>query len=282
MKFPDFEYVRPRDLEAALELLSDAERDAHVLAGGQSLLPMMAFRMARPAVLVDISRLDVLRSVSPAAAGDVARIGAAVTHAEIEDGAVSGALGVFLARVASGIAYRAVRNRGTLGGSLAQADPSADWPIVFAALEARLQLRSAEGTRDLPARQFSTGSLETALKPGEVIVAFEIDPPTQPIGFAKSVRKLGEYAEALAVAVLHRDRAEVWLGVIAGRPVTITLDVAAAAIGETRLLSSGAYRDVAAAVGAVAETLDDYSIHLAATVACRAMADALTHAGMSR
>jgi carbon-monoxide dehydrogenase medium subunit len=281
VKFSNFDYACPEDLAAALELLSDETREPTVLAGGQSLLPMMAFRMAQPALLVDVSRLEVLRSVSASAPGAPTRIGAAVTHAEIEDGAVAGGLGAFLARIASGIAYRAIRNKGTMGGSLAQADASADWPVVLAALDAQLHLASAAGTREVAAREFVLSPFETEIKPGELIVEVSVGFPDKPVGFAKSVRKIGEYAEALAVAVLHEDHAELWLGVVAGRPVTVTLDLAAAAAAGTRLLNQRAYRDVVSAVGEVVEELDDYVLHLTATTACRAMADALAPPGMA-
>ena len=124
MKAAAFEYARPRDVGEAIALLSQAKGSGKLLAGGQSLGPMLNLRLARPGLLVDISRLEELRAIEDA--GDALRIGAGVTHSAIEDANGSLAGGAMLVEVAGGIAYRAVRNRGTIGGSLAHADPAAD------------------------------------------------------------------------------------------------------------------------------------------------------------
>src|SRR5207244_2483442 len=136
MKAAQFEYIRPPDLGKALQLLSERREEAKVLAGGQSLGPMLNLRLARPQMLIDIARLDALRRIEDL--GARWRIGAAVTHAHLEDAALSGA--EMLTHVACGIAHRAVRNRGTIGGSVAHADPAADWPVALAALGATANL----------------------------------------------------------------------------------------------------------------------------------------------
>src|SRR5579862_2850801 len=136
MKPAPFAYQRPANLGEATAALSGDDPDVKAIAGGQSLGPMMNLRLARPSRLVDISRLPELRAVSDGR--DAAAIGAAVTHAEIEDGDAPDPLHGFLRHVAGGIAYRAVRNRGTIGGSLAHADPSADWLSALMAADARV------------------------------------------------------------------------------------------------------------------------------------------------
>jgi len=165
MKSAAFEYVRPKSLADAIGLLAQASgaaqqeaqaKDAQLMAGGQSLVAMMNLRVATPDLLIDIGRLDELQTVSEDA--DHVSLGACVTHAAIEDGKVEDPTNGMLASVAAGIAYRAVRNRGTVGGSLAHADPAAELPLVAQVLDAGLVLRSESGTRTLPAAAFFAGS----------------------------------------------------------------------------------------------------------------------------
>jgi len=131
--FP-FEYARPKDLRKAGALLAQSGEGARVLAGGQSLVPMLNFRLARPSALIAIHHLPELRAVEESA--DAVTIGACVTHSMIADGRTPYIGDSILARIADGIAYRAVRNRGTIGGSLAHADPAADWLCTLTALGA--------------------------------------------------------------------------------------------------------------------------------------------------
>ena len=139
MKPAAFDYVRPKSLAEAIAILSAAAGDAQILAGGQSLVAMMNLRVAAPDLLVDIARLDELRTVSETS--DHVVLGACVTHAAIEDCLVPDPSRGFMPDVASNLAYRAVRTRGTLGGSLALSDPAADWPTVMSALAAQVLLR---------------------------------------------------------------------------------------------------------------------------------------------
>src|SRR5262249_34920491 len=146
MKAARFDYLRPADLQqavAALDSGTKAEGGAKLLAGGQSLGPMLNLRLARPALVGDVARLESLARIEDV--GHAWRIGACVTHSRIEDGRLAG--GEMLRAVAAGIAYRAVRNRGTIGGSIAHADPAADWPLALAALAATVNIRSAGGAR---------------------------------------------------------------------------------------------------------------------------------------
>lgn len=207
MKPAPFTYHRAASLEQAVTLLAQGGGDTAVLAGGQSLGPMMNLRAARPSGLVDVGRLEALRGIA-VTAGHV-RIGAFTTHAAIEDGAVSGPLGKVLARVAAGIAYRAVRNAGTIGGSLAHADPAADWPAALLALDARIHLRGPGGDRVVAIDAFLADAFETTKAADEVIVAVEIPTlgPAARFGYVKFCRKPGEFAEALGAVLYDPGRA---------------------------------------------------------------------------
>lgn len=272
MKFPAFDYDRPDTLEAALSALADGE--AQILAGGQSLSPMMSFRMARPTRLVDIARLAELRAIAVEADGAL-RIGAAVTHAMIEDGALPQPWGGFMARAAGNIAYRAVRNRGTIGGSVAQADPAADWPCILRGLEASAVLRGPAGERAVPLADFLLAPLQTNLAPGEVIVALRVPPfGAARHGLSKSNRKAGEYAEAIAVARLLPDRATVTFGALEGPPCAVAVDPPVP-LPAGRLVGSPLYAavDVALRDAGVTDP-ESYRHHAAVVAGCRALIQA--------
>ena len=177
-----------------------------MLAGGQTLGPMLNLRLAQPALLVDITRIPELAAVSEDA--DAVTIGATVTHAAIEDGRVPDPTGGFLAKVARGIAYRAVRTRGTIGGSLAHADPAADWLSCLAALGAEVVIARAGGTRRVALARFVRGALETELAETELLAAVRIPRFSRAarFGFHKICRKTGEFADAIGVAAHDPDR----------------------------------------------------------------------------
>lgn len=166
MKAARFDYVRPGDVGEALAALAKAD-GAKLLAGGQSLGPMLNLRLARPSLLVDVSRLESLARVDDI--GSAFRIGASVTHSRIEDmrGRLAG--GELLCEVAAGIAYRAIRNRGTIGGGITHADPAADWLLALAALGAMINIRAIGGVRSIPVEQFVLGAFSTALRDNEII-----------------------------------------------------------------------------------------------------------------
>lgn len=208
MKPVDFALERPRDLDEALALLAEPSGVVKVLAGGQSLGPMLNLRLVEPDLVVDIAGLPELRSVAREA--DALVLGACVTHADIEDGRAPDAGVDMLSRVAGGIAYRAVRNRGTIGGSLAHADPAADWVNALSALGAEIELASRAGRRRLPIGGFLLGALATALRPDELLVAVRIPvaPATARFGYAKHARKLGEFAHAIGAALIDPERGE--------------------------------------------------------------------------
>jgi aerobic carbon-monoxide dehydrogenase medium subunit len=222
-----FSYRRAGSLDEALALLAEHGDEAKLLSGGQSLVPLLNMRLAQPALVVDIGSMPELAGVTPHAGG--VRYGAATVHARFEDAAVPDPTGGLLHAVAGGIGYRAIRNRGTLGGSLAHADSSAEWPVVMAAVDARVLVRSARGERTVPAAGFVQGFFTSALADDEAVVA--VDVPRLPAGarwgYAKSARKPGEFAESLAVAVASVDEdrrirsAEVWLGAAAACPLRV-------------------------------------------------------------
>lgn len=224
MKPAAFDYARPRTADEAVRLLACADGAAKAIAGGQSLGPMLNLRLAQPALLVDISRLAELRGVE--ARGDAVVIGAAVRHAEIEDGIVAAPALGFLRDAAGGIGYRAVRNRGTIGGSLAHADPGATWPAYLVALGARLALGGTKGKREVAARDFILGPFTTVLAADEIIEAIIVPLPSPAMraGSYKVWRKTGEFAHSLAVIVIDRDKsvANAVLGGTKDRPVLLT------------------------------------------------------------
>src|SRR5882757_7536040 len=152
MKAAAFAYERPVDLNAALALMANADGMTKIIAGGQSLGPMLNLRLVEPDLIVDISGLSELKQAERS--GDELVIGACITHGDIEDGRIPDVTGGAMQRVAGAIAYRAVRNRGTIGGSLSHADPAADWVSALSALGATVRLRSVAGVRDLAVQEF--------------------------------------------------------------------------------------------------------------------------------
>jgi carbon-monoxide dehydrogenase medium subunit len=193
MKPAPFEYLRPATLEAALAALA-AREDAKPLAGGQSLIPAMNFRLAAPGALVDLNGLDDLAGIAASDGG--LRIGALTRHAAIERDPLVRARAPLLAEAIVHVAHPPIRNRGTIGGSLAHADPAAELPAVILALGADLVLRRVAGERRLPADRFFTGLFATALEPGELITAIELPAPPPRAGWAfeEFARRPGDFA----------------------------------------------------------------------------------------
>jgi carbon-monoxide dehydrogenase medium subunit len=222
MKPVAFDYARPRTIEEAVSLLASTP-DAKVLAGGQTLGPMLNLRLAQPSLLVDITRIAELAHVEETA--DFVTLGALVTHAAIEDGRAPDPGHGFLARVARGIAYRAVRTRGTIGGSLAHADPAADWLSCFTALGAEVEIAGPSRRRRVQIADFVRGALDTDLAHDEVLVGIRIPKVSRRAhcGYHKICRKTGEFAEAIGVAVSDPERklVRVVAGSTEGRPVVI-------------------------------------------------------------
>jgi carbon-monoxide dehydrogenase medium subunit len=192
VKAASFAYAKPRALEEALALLSRAE--AMALAGGQSLIASLNMRLSSPELLVDITGLEALKGIR--LDNGVVRIGALATHAEIERSDLVKKHVPLLAEAVQHVAHPAIRNRGTLGGSLALADPAAEYPACALALDATLVVAGTEGRRQVKAPGFFKGLFETALRPGELIVAVEFPAPlkNQRTAFAELARRHGDYA----------------------------------------------------------------------------------------
>ncbi len=193
MKAAAFDYVRAGSVAEAVDLLARHAGEAQLLAGGQSLLPALNLRLSAPALLVDIGHIAGLRGVS--VAGSVLRIGAMTTHAEVAASPDVANHAPLLPRAIAHVAHPAIRSRGTIGGSLANADPAAELPACMLALAARIVAQGPDGERTIPAERFFTGLFETALAPDEVLVAAEIDAaPGARWGFAELSRRSGDYA----------------------------------------------------------------------------------------
>lgn len=207
MKPPVFEYFRAGSPDEALALLA-ARPDAKPLAGGQSLIPAMNFRLASPAALVDLNRLTELAGIAAPAGGGLS-IGAMTRHAAIERSAEVRARAPLLAETMPHIAHAQIRSRGTIGGSLAHADPAAELPAVMVALEATITVRSAAGERRIPAERFFTGLFTTALGKGELLSAVAI--PAMPAGtgwaFEEMARRHGDFALVGVAAAVRVDGA---------------------------------------------------------------------------
>ena len=203
MKPAPFEYHQPRSLDEALALLARHGGEAKPLAGGQSLIPAMNFRLSRPAVLVDLNRIAELAYVR-AGDGTVA-IGAMTRQSVAERDTSIAAVAPLLRETMPFIAHPQIRNRGTIGGSLAHADPAAELPAVMVALGASYDLRGASGLRTVAATDFHTGLFSTALKTGEMLVGITIPapPPTSGWAFEEVARRHGDFALA-GVAVTVR------------------------------------------------------------------------------
>lgn len=221
MKAAAFELAQPRSIGEALQILAQANGAGRVLAGGQSLVPMMNLRLAQPSLLVDMGRIAELSAIDKNADG--VTIGSMVTHAAIEDGKVpDNAATAMLRHVAGRIAYRGIRNRGTIGGSLSHADPAADWPAALLALDAVVQTASPRGERRLAVADFLIGAFTTALANDEIITAIVIPDRSAKTKWAynKLCRKIGEFAHSIA-AVVHdteKDYCRVVVGAVGGAP----------------------------------------------------------------
>jgi carbon-monoxide dehydrogenase medium subunit len=267
-----FDYARPLDLAGVIALTRREDIAVKILAGGQSLGPMLNLRLAQPDLLVDITGIPELKRIDEDAASIT--VGACVTHADIEDGRVPDVTGGALPGVARGIAYRAVRNRGTLGGSIAHADPSADWIASLAAIGAEVVIRGAKGNRSLAIEDFVTGVFEVALAGGELLEAVRIPRLSRSArwGYYKICRKTGELAQAIA-AVLHDPERGVFRAVIGATETTPVVFTSA-----RELLNAtpqgGFDRAVAARALDAAGMTDAYDNHIHVVALQRALAQA--------
>jgi len=223
MKPVAFDYERAASLADAASLLAQPAGFVKLIAGGQSLGPMLNLRLAQPDLLVDITSIPELTAVTDR--GDHLELGACVTHADIEDGRIPDHFAGLLAHVAGRIAYRAVRNRGTIGGSLAHADPAADWVSALSLVGADAVVWSKRGTRTVPVANLMISSFTTALNADELIQAVRIPKlsPAARWGFFKFSQKVGEFAHMIG-GVLHDPQRNVFravLGAIETAPIVV-------------------------------------------------------------
>jgi len=219
MKPAPFAYARPKSWSDALQLVAAGARPG---AGTQSLGPLLNLRLAQPDTIADLRHLPDYAGIT--VGGDVLRIGAGTTHAAIEDGAVPGRIGEIMAAVARRIAYRAVRNRGTIGGSLAHADPASDWVAVLPALGGTAIALGPLGERRIPGAGFVKGIFETALAADELLRAIEVPvlPAATRWGHWKFCRKVGEFSKATAcVLALPGKAPRAVLAALDGPPLVI-------------------------------------------------------------
>lgn len=284
MKPRPFSYIAPEGVEDAVAALAEHGDDASVLAGGQSLLPLLNLRLASPSVIIDIGRLDSLASDTTLADGSV-RLGSAVTHSAIEDSVVNDPTHGLLPRVAAGIGHRAIRNRGTMGGSLAHADPLAEWPLVMCALGAEVRLRSAKGSRSVPVDDFLVGFLTTDRAPDELCEAVDVPAltPDHSYGFCKLARKTGDFADAMAIAIAHRsssgpiDALRVWLGCTSERPIRMseTEQVALTNVADGNLQRSTVTETVRVDLDRAGERSDAHRMQMQSVAIRKAVAEAV-------
>lgn len=276
MKPVDFEMTTPFDTASAVAALTTEDNDTKIIAGGQSLGPMLNLRLARPDALLEIVKTPELREITQT--DEYVAFGAATRHAEIEDGKMPNPSRGLMPFVAAGIAYRAVRNKGTLGGSLCHADPAADWVTAMTALNATLVIASGSAaTKTTPMMGFMLGAYRTTLKPNEILTSVRVPKYSDQTvwGYYKICRKVGEFADAMVawVADPEKQYSRVVFGAGAGAP--LVLDDLANELAQTGKASS--LDNVKAELELRAPDLDKVKQHLFAVAFQRCVNGALAH-----
>jgi CO/xanthine dehydrogenase FAD-binding subunit len=285
-----FDYYAPRELDEALEILADAGPDGRVLAGGQSLMPMLNLRILSPAVVVDINRIEALNHLDTGR--EALTVGALVRHADLLRSAEVGQRWPLLDEATRQVAHMAIRNRGTVCGSVSHNDPSAEHPCVLVTLDGVVVIAGANSRRELPAEKFFTGMLSNALEPGEMVV--ELRYPRQPAGtgtaFVEFARRLGDFAIAGAAAMLTVrngvcERARLTIVGMGEGPLRIPAAekmLTGQALGQSE--AQEAFAEAAETVMAAVDPADDvhassfYRRHLAGVMATQALETALVRA----
>jgi carbon-monoxide dehydrogenase medium subunit len=279
MKPAPFEYHAPRTVKESVLLLNEHADEAKILAGGQSLVPAMNFRIARPAHLIDINRVSELDYLTQS--GSVLAIGALTRHDQLESPVVSGPLGQLLPEVARHLGHLPIRTRGTVVGSIAHADPAAEWCAVAVALDADIVATSSAGSRTIPAGEFFKTVFTTSLRPDELIteVRFPILDDGWSTGFAEFSRRAGDFAIALAIVAVKTEDgvvadARIGMGGVAGRPMRVPA-AEASLVGKP--IDASSCRRAADIVSANVQPLEDihgsveYRRDLAGVMAYRAL-----------
>jgi CO/xanthine dehydrogenase FAD-binding subunit len=286
VKPPAFAYHAPETLGAAVDAVAAAGEDGKVLAGGQSLIPLLNMRLAAPGHIVDINRVTELDEVTVDDHG--VRIGALARHRRVERSAAAARVQPLIGQALRHVAHPVIRNRGTVVGSLAHADPAAELPAVLAVLGGSVQAASADGRRTVPAAEFFAGPLESSLRPGELAVSafFPALAPRSGTAFAEFSRRHGDYGLAGVAALVALDddlrvvTARVGCLGVAGTPVVLDL---AAALGHRPPDSCAWAAAAAQASGAVRPEADihasaDYRRHLVGVLTDRALRTAAANA----
>jgi carbon-monoxide dehydrogenase medium subunit len=282
MRPAPFAYHRPTSIEEALELLS-GNGDTKALAGGQSLLPAMKLRIAAPSTLVDLAGITGLDGISRD--GDSLVIGALATHAAVATSDEVRSACPVLAETAGLVADVQVRNRGTIGGSLAHADPAADYPTLVTALEATITAQGKGGSRDIPVAEFFTGVFTTALQPGEILTSVRV-PATAGAAYVKHRHPASRFAVAGVCAVVAMEggscsRARLAVGGVTAAPVGMNPDGLVGSAPSDEAIAGAAEQ----LRGAIENPLGDvyasaeYRLHLAEVLARRALRQAFERAG---
>lgn len=282
MKPAPFDYFAPTSLDEVIELLGRYGGDARVIAGGQSLVPMLALRLARPEVLVDLNRVPSLAGI--AEEGGTLRIGAVTRQARALSSDVVRDRLPLLRQGLWNVGHPPTRARGTLGGSISHADPAAETPMVMLAYEAKMVIAGSAGERTVDAADFTLGTFETCLEEGEILKEILVEArPDEGTGFAELSRRRGDFAMASAAARLRLDAdgrcAEAHLMIGAVAPVPLRCDaVAQALVGEEP--SEACIREAVRLIDLDAFSFDNpevslaYRRHIAPTLAFRALAQA--------
>ncbi|MBE3009852.1 FAD binding domain-containing protein [Microbispora sp. NEAU-D428] len=286
MKPPPFGYHGPATLGEALDVLAEAGPGGKVLAGGQSLIPLLNMRLAAPAHIVDVNRVPGLDGIEAGPSG--VRVGALARHAAVERSPEATAAQPLLRQALRLVAHPVIRNRGTVVGSLVHADPAAEMPAVLVLLGGSVRLASRGGEREVPAVEFFTGPMESALRPGELAVSafFPVLPRRSGTAFHEVARRHGDYAVAGVAAAVTLDEdfriAAARVACVSVGPVPVVVDVTAAcgprpAASVDWAAVAGAVRDRIEPEGDIHATAD-YRRHLTGVLAARALRDAASAA----
>ena len=247
MKAAAFDYARPATLDEALELLRRHGDAAKIVSGGQSLVPALNLRLLSPEILIDIGRIDALRGIT--VEGGTVRIGALTRHVELMNSAVVAEKLPLVAEAIPHVAHPAIRNRGTIGGNIAHADPASEMPAVLQALDAVIVVRSADGERRIAVERFFTGIYETALRADEIVTAVEV--PAAKAGerffFHEFARRSGDYAIvglAVRMTVSGASASNVRLGYFAVGDKATLAEKAAAALSAGPVTAATVVRSI--------------------------------------
>jgi len=271
-----FEYFRPTTIDEAVKLLAQHGDNAKLLAGGHSLIPAMKLRLAQPRAVVDLGRIANLSYIREA--GGRFAIGAMTTHADIQASSVLRARCPLLPETASHIGDMQVRNKGTIGGSLAHADPAADWPAAILALEAELEIVGPRGTRTVQANRFFVDLLQTAIGQGEILTEIRVPSTPRSVAYVKTEQKASGFALTGVAAVIDRNVVRIGVTGVAAKPYRATAveqELADGSLTPERIARAAAH--AADGVDALSDihASSEFRAHLAQVNATRALQRAL-------